>query len=189
MRVPVKSLLLSLILLFAVTGTNAGAAEIGSIIHDSIEMNVTSAVAVWNEEKRQLSIVLLPFEPTEDEIELIRKGRESRIEHELVDPSRWPGWNPRGSISVSWYDPETIGDFGQSMVLIYAFGIGAQNANMNLNYLMAFVEDEITGSLTGDLKPGSTIHLTTSGSDVLSESAMSWELDVETIVHAALPRD
>ncbi len=190
MRINLKATLTLLALIFAVGAPGAEAAEYGSINVDGTEMKVEGAVAIWIEDTGRLSVTLLPFEPNDEEIALIRQGHEGRIEHELVAPKTWPHSNPRGSISLSWFDPEARGDFSKSNVHVYTYGVGAQNQNLNLSYMMSYVEDEsIQGSLTGSMQPGGKVHMVSQGKDTLSESTISWDLDIQTTVLSRLPKE
>lgn len=179
----------ALILAWSVTARDVEAGAVGSIVHDGVKMNVEGVVAIWNPEKRQVLFVLLPFVPSAEEIELCRQGRESRIERDLVDPARWPRRNPLGSYSVTWMDPEAVGDHGKAMVLLYAFGIARENANVNMNYLMAYPEEGVEGDLTGKLEPGGEIRLVAKGADELAGDVVSWQLDIRATLVSPLAAD
>lgn len=168
-------------------GSTGEAGDFGSIVHDEVRMDVKGATAVWNEETRQLTIHLLPFEPSDDEVALLRRGREGEIQRELIDRQTWPHSNPRASYSISWYEPETVGDYQESTVFLYAYGVAGSNSNINLTYLMSFDEGIVSGSLTGTMEPGEDIHLVSSGEDSLSGSTVSWNLDIRATILGALP--
>lgn len=190
MRITLKSTVTLLALVVAVSASGVVGAELGSFNVDGTEMKVEGAVAVWNDDKGRLTVTLLPYEPNEEEIGLIRQGRTMSIERELVNAKTWPHANPRGSFSLSWFDPEARGDFSKSNIHVYTFGVGAENQNLNLSYMMSFAEDEtIQGSLSGSMKPGGKVHVTSRGKDTLSESTIAWDLDIQTTVLTPLLKD
>ena len=189
MRVARSLSLVMLVLALAAPVVGEEDHEYGSIIHNGVEMEVEGVVAVWNEEKGQLSFNLFPFEPDAAEIELCQRGREGRIEHALVDRERWPYRNPRAYYSLSWSEPKQRGDHGESRVFLYAYNIGGDNANVNLNYMMSFGEENVQGTLTGKVAPGEEVHLVASGEDELAGEPVKWNLDIRTKILPSLPRD
>lgn len=184
----IAAVAVSVLVIGAWSAGNARGEELGAVIHNGVEMKVMGAVAVWDAGKTQLKVHLLPFVPTEEEIDLCRRGRESRIDRSPIDAERWPDHNPRASYSISWSPDDPIGSHDQSTVFLYAYGIGAANANVNLNYLMKYGSENVEGTLTGKLAEGETIRLVTKGKDKLNEEPITWDLSMEIPVYTRLPR-
>ena len=157
-------------------------AQLGTVTHAGIEMPVRGAVALWDAERPSLRIHLLPFEPTPEEIHGLQTEKSFfffELERESPDPELWPSWMPHAHYQMSWsFDPDRVGDHEAAWLFVYAFGIGEQGSNLNLNTTAG----EHPGTLTGEVKPGSTIRLQASGQDEIGDDVLSWELDLETEV-------
>src|SRR5262249_31937814 len=122
------------------------AQSMGTMTEKGVSMNVKAAVAIFNPDGSSLRFVLLPFQPTAEEVAQLQKDETMwLLDQKTVDAKKWPAWCPYGSFQLSWFDKTSVGDTKKASILIYTYGIGKGGSNINLN------------------KPGDTIPVTLTG--------------------------
>jgi len=183
-----RRLLVALAVAWAATAAPA-AASMGRLVHNGIEMPIEGAVALWDAERPALTIHLLPFVPNPDEVHAIQTSKPFfffELERASPNPELWPRWMPRATYQLSWsFDKETAGNHDTGWLFLYAFGIGEENSNLNVNATAG----EHTGTLTGKMEPGATISLKASGETDLGDDHLLWEIDLSTELLAKLERE
>ena len=157
----------------------------GSLTHNGVEMKVKAVVAVWNPKEPGVDLTLLPYVPTAEEIKTIQSGKLLIFMHQgkpSPDPKKWPDWVPYARYRLSWsFAKEAVGSYDQASVYLYAFGIGENGSNLNLNALPG----KYQGSLTGAVKPGGAIELVSKGQDTLGmdgQDKLTWDLKLKATV-------
>jgi hypothetical protein len=121
-------------------------------------LNVADAVAVFNAEDRSLAIHLLSRRPNEEELSMLQKHDD---------------WFADGLLKLSWnLERESVGVTRKAFVWIYTKW-GGSSVNVNK------WGREITLSLSGSLKEGQEIAVSTKG----SERWADWDLDIKTKVY------
>lgn len=173
-----RSALVSLVCL-AAAGT-ASAQATGTVTHNGKTMTVKATVGVWDAKRSTLKLWLLPYTPTAEEIAQIQKGQTMwMLQKKSVDPKTWPGASPHAWVALNWnYSQEAVGTLAKAWGEVYAFGIGADNSNLNFSHLAG----EIKGTLSGGVKPGSTVTFAGGGEESMEKEKLSWKVNVTTKV-------
>ncbi len=155
--------------------------ESGVLVHNGQRMVVKSAIAVWNAEEKELDIDLLPFEPTEADIERCRKD-ETMF---MLDGKQAEGFSDRVPYGTYTFWGDQMGgvkNAAEAYHAIHAHFLGEPGSNISLNY----PSNEHSTSLEGSLEPGSEIVLRSKGRDTsLGDHDMSWDLELRAKVYIA----
>lgn len=158
----------------------------GTVTHAGQTMKVMAAAAVWDPKDAALKLTLLPFTPTAEEMERIRKdeaffavmGRQKGIQG-FADRT------PFVALELSWpFKKDAVGDLGEAFCHLYIAFLKEAGSNMNLSFPAQGSSRSI--SLLGKLEPGSEITLAAKGTDELSGDTMTWDLRFQGPVLAAI---
>jgi hypothetical protein len=144
---------------------------------------VKGVVAVLKD-KPELTFYLAPFEPTPDEVaKVLTSGMNGLLQRGSPDIKKWPS-GPLASFSLSWSEGKAAGDAKQATVYIHNYGLGPHGMlDMNMNK----TGTSIDLSLTGPVKVGQVVTLTSKGSETILDTTLSWNLTVKAKVLAAKP--
>jgi hypothetical protein len=161
----------------ALASRPASAQATGTLTHNGTVMPVKGVVAVLDAKKPTVKFHVLPFVPTPAEIALLQKNDTMwLLEKPGSDPRRWPA-APHGSFRLSWpMDPKAAGTFAKAWTDVYAFGVGRPNSNLNFS----LTEGELKGTLTGALKEGATVTLTSTGEGNMENEKLTWDVSLTT---------
>lgn len=140
----------------------APAAPPSSVTCNGVEMPVKAGVAVWDAKGTTLQLFLLPFEPTAAEAERLRQGDTRWLDRRaLVDPKKWPRWNPHADLLLGWsWNPKAAGDPDKlSMCTLFQHDV-AKNA---VNSFVDCQDKKLNGRLEGRLAAGDSITVASPG--------------------------
>lgn len=175
-----------LIVLLTWSASPGCAQSMGTMTEKGVAMEVVYAVALLDAEAHRLKFVLLPFEPSEEELAELRAENPSSfwlLEKASPDTEKWPTWSPHGTLTLDWgFEPESLGDPSKAWRHVYSYGIGSQGSNLNLS---GGPEDYVA-TLDGSVKEGETVTLTSEGSH--PDWGFSWDLEVEAKVLTKRPQ-
>ena len=168
--------------------TQAGSVG-GTVTHAGQTMKVEAVVAVWDPKEPGLKLTFLPFTPTPEEVERIRKDEAffAAIGHEKGLPG-FPDRTPFVTLELNWpFQKDAVGDMSAAFCHLYIGFLKESGSNMNLNFPAEGSARTVT--LQGKLEPGSEVTVTAKGSDELSGDTMSWDLRFQGPVQAAISKD
>lgn len=155
----------------------------GTLTENGVSMEVKAAVAVFDSGEPSLRFVLLPFQPSAEEVaKLQAKDTLWLLDKATPDAKKWKNWCPYGYFELGWgFEKTAVGDAKKATVFVYGYGLGKQGSNLNINKF----GDSVDVSLAGPVKEGQEVTLTSKGSDKLGDSTMVWDLKVKAKVLAA----
>jgi hypothetical protein len=144
----------------------------GTLSDNAVAMEIKGAVAVLK--GTTLTLWLLPFAPTAEETAKLQAndfiwlfGKPS------PDPKRWTGC-PFGQVTVT-------AEKGNRNTTIQSYGVGGENSN--LTAIQSAVRFAV--SLTGQVKEGQEVRLTTKGSSRFADKTLGWDLNLKAKVLAS----
>ena len=149
----------------------------GTISENESVMEVKSAVALFDATEPVLRVVLLPFQPTAEEISKLQ-ARDTMwiLDKKSPDAKKWPEKSPFAYVELSWSDDKkTVGDPKTAYFYMLAYSIGKPSNTNNVNKSGKDVE----ASLTGPLKVGQEVALNTKGSVMFFNDKVEWNLKIK----------
>jgi hypothetical protein len=176
-----KQLCLSIVFLVGLA-TVSGAQTMGTLTENGVSMDVKAAVAVLGEGPA-LTLYLLPFQPTPDETAKLQAGDTFWLLGKASpDPKKWKNGSPYGSFKLGWsLEKESVGDTKKVSVYVYSYNVGVEGSNLNVNKFGS----DVPVTLTGPLKEGQEVAVTSKGSESFSKSTLAWDLKVKSKVLAS----
>jgi hypothetical protein len=153
------------------------AQSFGTITENGVAMEVKSATVLFDVSEPKLRVVLLPFEPTAEELAKLQSGDTGWIlSKESPDPKKWPDRCPQSYMELSWKtEKSTVGDPKTAYFYLFSYGIGPKLISLNVNDF----GKNINMTLTGPLKVGQEITLTSKGTQTLMGDKLDWNLNVK----------
>jgi hypothetical protein len=164
------------LVVFALLGVavDKPATSLGTLTNRGRTMNVSNVLVVLNQEKPELTFYLLSAEPTPKEV---AKARSADNETGVMFGD---GPLDSGLFQLDWYrDPHSFADPSKANVWIYSF-IGPGGQKNQVQDMMPGRSVEVT--LTGAVKPGSEVSLTSKGSAGSKENPVAWDLHLKGTV-------
>ena len=182
-----KTVSLALAALLPLTGVSASAQTSGTVTHKGVTMPVTHAVAVAWEDKvcplnQCLQVYLLPFAPSAQETAEIQAGYPLFfLKKPGPDPKKWPKQSPYGMMELNWRDAkDRAGRFEAADITFSAAFIAGENIHDNFTRFAG----ALTGTISGDFKPGGTITVESKGSSAREgwedTTAIAYDVKVTT---------
>jgi hypothetical protein len=159
--------------LFALAGRPASAQTTGTLTHDGKSVALKGSVAVLDPKGTAVRIYLLPFAPTAAETALLQK--ESTLflmEKKSAWASLWLNWK---------FSPADVGKLEKASVSLRGTDVAGPNTQFSRMFMSG-----IKGTLTGELKAGSTLGLAWTGGDGSGRDAAAWEVKASTKVLPAV---
>jgi hypothetical protein len=184
-----RSTLVQIVLLVAVFGTMPGRAQsaLGKIVEKGVEMPVKSAVGIWDPKRPALTILLLPFDPTPEQIAAFQKDDYTMLllDTKSPDPKKWPNNTPYGSLTLGWpFDKDKIGDTATATIALYSYNI-TPGSNVNMNAFGSDPHGKLT--LSGTAKEGQEVTVTYKGEHNIS-GPYSWDLTLKVKLLPRIPK-
>lgn len=176
-----KQLCLSIVFLVGLA-TVSGAQTMGSLTENGVSMDVKAAVAVLGDGPA-LTLYLLPFQPRPEETAQLQAGETIWLLRKASpDVKKWKNGTPFGHFKLGWgMHPESAGDTKKATVFVYSYSVGTEGSNLNAN---AFGSD-VPVALTGALKEGQEVGVTSKGSQSFSKNTLAWDPKVKSKVLAS----
>jgi hypothetical protein len=178
----VKRVLCLLVSVLACSAAFARAQSMGTLTDNGVSLEVKNVVAVLDDAP-SLVFYLLPFQPTADEVGKLQAGDILfwMSDKPSPDPKKWKTC-PHGSFKLSWsFAKQSIGDPKKAFVFVASSAEGnAVTASRG--------PGEVPVSLTGQVKVGQEVTLTSKGSIAFDKGPVSWDLNVRTRVLASKPK-
>jgi hypothetical protein len=173
--------------LVALSGAPAFAQTTGTVTHKGVSMPVTHAVAVWWDDKvcplnQCLQIYLLPFAPSAQETAEIQEGHPLFfLKRPGPDPKKWPKQSPRGMMELNWGGAkDRVGRFEAADITFSVSFIAGENVHDNFTRFAG----TLSGTISGDFKPGGTITVESKGSSAREgwedSTAIAYDFKVTT---------
>ena len=152
----------------------------GLVTHNGIEMQVKSAIAVWDAKESELLFYLLPFEPTAAEVIRLRQGETFWMMDQKppVDPKKWPTWVPHAHFYFDWKSPAAVGDPSIAWFGGYVQGIARkEDSVVTFKFTPASISGEphFLGTLTGAPKEGELVTLVAKDQWASGTEKLSWD--------------
>jgi hypothetical protein len=164
---------LSLASILAALAAPASAQTTGTLTQDGVAMPVKAAVAVLDPKGKEVKIHLLPFVPTAEETAMLQKDNELFLLKK----------GAHASVTITWtFEPEAIGQMDKAWASFRGHGISKPDAMMS----RMFVNGKLKGTFKGELKAGSTISLTSAGTENDDRDKVSWDLNLSAKVLPAV---
>ena len=173
----------SLTILFLVgSATVSGAQTMGTLTENGVSMDVKGAVAVLGDGPA-LTVYLLPFQPTPEETAKLQAGDTFwLLSKASPDVKKWKNGTPFGHFRLGWaLEKEAVGDTKKATVYVYSYNVGVEGSNLNANKFGS----DVPVTLTGALKAGQEVAVTSKGSESFSKSTLAWDLKVKSKVLAS----
>jgi hypothetical protein len=150
--------------------------SMGTLTENGVSMDVKAAVALLDPAGPSLTFYLLPFQPTADEIaKLQAEDSMWLLSKPSPDLKKWPS-PPHGKLKLGWsFEKESVGDAKKATVFLYGYSVGSAGSNININKFGS----DVDVTLTGPVKEGQEVTLTSKGSDTLQTTTMAWDLKVK----------
>ena len=176
-----KRLCLSILCLMAGAGVS-GAQTMGTLTENGVSMDVKAAVAVLADGPA-LTVYLLPFQPTPEETAQLQAGETIWLLRKASpDVKKWKNGTPFGHFKLGWgMHPEAAGDTKKATVFVYSYSVGTEGSNLNANKFGS----DVPVTLTGALKEGQEVGVTSKGSESFSKSTLAWDLKLKSKVLAS----
>jgi hypothetical protein len=176
-----KQLFLAILFLVGLA-TVSGAQTMGTLTENGVSMDVKAAVAVLGDGPA-LTVYLLPFQPTPAETAQLQAGETMwLLQKASPDPKKWKNGSPFGSFKLGWsMEKESVGDTKKATVYVYSYNVGVEGSNLNANKFGS----DVPVTLTGPLKEGQEVAVTSKGSESFSKSTLAWDLKVKSKVLAS----
>jgi hypothetical protein len=177
----------SLALVSLLASSGASAQTSGTVTHKGVSMPVTHAVAVAWEDKvcplnQCLQVYLLPFAPSAQETAEIQEGYPLFfLKKPGPDPKKWPKQSPYGMMELNWSGAQDrVGRFEAADITFSVAFIAGENIHDNFTRFAG----ALTGTISGDFKPGATITLQSAGSSAREgwedTTAIAYDVKVTT---------
>jgi hypothetical protein len=162
--------------------TVSGAQTMGTLTENGVSMDVKAAVAVFGDGPA-LTVYLLPFQPTPDETAQLQAGETMWLLRKASpDVKKWKNGTPFGHFRLGWsMEKESVGDTKKATVYVYSYNVGVEGSNLNANKFGS----DVPVTLTGALKEGQEVAVTSQGSEKFSKSTLAWDLKVKSKVLAS----
>ena len=157
----------------------------GTITQNGKTMNLKAAVAFWDPDYTELTISLVPFAINSQDIDTIEGSGTLfvAVEKPSPDPALWQH-SPFADL-VMRFDPGTSAISAERVThyrLIVSW-LDRMNFTVTLNRNS---QDEVHrefGHLSGSLRPGGNVQLSSAGSDSLTEDTIRWDVRVNSTIH------
>jgi hypothetical protein len=174
-----KRILSLLALVMAGSVAAARGQSMGTLSENGVSMDVKAAVALLDPDGPSLTFYLLPFQPSEDEIAKLQAGESMwLLSKPSPDPKKWKS-SPQGKLKLGWsFEKESVGDAKKATFFLYTYCVGSEGSNVNLNKSGG----DVDVALTGPVKAGEEVTLTSKGSDILQTTKVAWDLKVRAKV-------
>lgn len=172
-----KRILLLSALAVAVPAALAHAQSMGTLTEDAVSMDVKAAVALLDPDGPSLTFYLLPFQPTAEEIaKLQAEDSMWLLGKPSPDPKKWKQGSPHGKFKLGWsFEKQSMGDPKKATVFIYSYSVGSQGSNLNVNKFGS----DVNVAISGPVRVGEEVTVTSKGSDTLSKTVMAWDLKLK----------
>jgi hypothetical protein len=163
----------ALAVVLATPARPAQAQSLGSLTENGVSMEVKAVVAVLDPAKPEVAFHLLPFQPSADEIAKLQADDGMwLLDKPSPDPKKWKNC-PFGTFKLGWpFDKEAVGDPKKATFYIYGFGVGAPGSNLNFSTF----GDQTDTTLTGAVKAGEEMTVTTKGVQDVANTKLAWDL-------------
>jgi hypothetical protein len=176
-----KRLCLSLLLLVS-AATVSRAQSLGTLTENAVSMDVKATVAVLDD-RPSLTFYLLPFQPTPEETAKLQAGDTFwMLDKATPDPKKWKNGSPYGQFQLSWgLEKDAVGDPKKASVYVYSYNVGVEGSNLNVSKFGS----DVPVTITGPIKVGQEVAVTSKGSESFSKSTLGWDLKVKAKVLAS----
>jgi hypothetical protein len=164
----------------ALTSRAASAQTTGTVTQNGVAMPVKSALAVLAKDNVTVSLFLLPFTPTRDEVTMLRQKKTEKLLSRPSGDARWPKHTPYVELELTWgHNPSKVGALDQAFFpKLHGYGITDEQ-------FIVKVPGSGTASLEGPIKDGATLTATATGSD--AEDKAAWDFKAVAPVVTVLP--
>jgi hypothetical protein len=181
-----KSVLALALSVLSCCAAPCAAQTMGTLSGNGVLMDIAGVVAVFDASRPSLRVVLLPFQPTADEIAKLQAGDVGWLDDKpSPDTKKWKNWCPYGWFQLSWaFQKQAVGDAKKATLFIYSNGLGSRGYSLNANQNGATVDV----SLAGTVKEGQEITLNSTGSESFETGKLTWALKVKAKVLTLKPR-
>jgi hypothetical protein len=158
----------------------ASAQTTGTITQNGVAMPVKSALAVLAKDNVTVSLFLLPFTPTRDEVTMLRQKKTEKLLSRPSGDARWPKHTPYVELELTWgHNPSKVGALDQAFFpKLHGYGITDEQ-------FIVDIPGSGKASLEGPVKDGARLTATASGSDADKKAA--WDFKAVAPVVTVLP--
>ena len=156
----------------------------GTITQNGKTISLKAGVAFWDPNYKELRISLVPFAINSQDIGTI-EGSETlfvAIEKPSPDPGLWQH-SPFADL-VMQFEPGTS-TISPERVTHYRLIVSWLGTNFTIT-LNRNSQDEVQSEfshLSGSLRPGGNVQLSSAGSDSLTEDTVQWDVRVNSTIH------
>jgi hypothetical protein len=175
----VKRALCPLVFVLTCSAALASAQSMGTLTQNGVSMEVKTVVAVLDE-KPSLIFYLLPFQPSPDEVAKLQAADILfwMSDKPSPDPKKWKDC-PHGAFTLDWgFQKQSVGDAKKAFVFVNSY------ANGN-SLSLSKGPERVEASVTGPVKVGQEVTLTSKGSDAIEKNTISWNLNLKAKVLAS----
>ena len=173
------------LLLVSVSANAASHAASGTITQNGKTVSLKAAVAVWDKTEKELTIGLIPFAVTSQDVDEIRGSGTLFlvVEKPSPDPGIWQ--HPPFAELVIRFEPNTR-LLSRESVIHYRLQVSwldrmNHTSTLNRNSRAAVLRE--FGHLTGSLREGGSVQLSFAGSDSLMKDMIQWDVRVNSTIH------
>ena len=175
---------LVLLLLLPVSVNAASHSASGTITQNGKTVSLKAAVAVWDQTEKELTIGLVPFAVTSQDIDEIRGAATLFlvVEKPSPDPGVWQ--HPPFAELVIRFEPNTR-LLSRERVIHYRLQVSWLDRMNHTSTLNRNSPDEVLrefSRLTGSLREGGSVELSFAGSDSLMQDTTQWDVRVNSTI-------
>ena len=173
------------LLLLSVSANAASHSALGTITQNGKTVSLKAAVAVWDKSEKELTVGLVPFAVTSQDIDEIRESGTLflAVEKPSPDPGIWQ--HPPFAELVIRFEPNTR-LLSRERVIHYRLQVSWLDRMNHTSTLNRNSRDEVLrefSHLTGSLREGGSVQLSFAGSDSLMKDTIQWDVRVNSTIH------